>query len=80
MLLSDCWERYVYLCQNEGARIPLRLERRRSLFSEELLARLPSIIEIIPSSNAGDCCHSLSTAIGRQPRLVEGDQEQDLPS
>ena len=83
VLLSDCWERYVYLCQNEGARIPLRLERRRSLFSEELLARLPSIIEIIPSSNAGDfVVIPCQLPLEDKARLVEGDQEQDfnLPS
>ena len=83
VLLNECWLRYVHLCQNKGANIPLRLERRRSLFKDELLSRLSSVIEIISSSSAGDfVVIPCQLPLEEKARLVDGgpDEELTLPS
>ena len=61
----------------------MRFEKRRSLFRNELLLRLPSIIEIIPSSSAGDFIVIPSQLpLEEKARLLESDSDEEftLPS
>ena len=79
--MSDCWERFTQLCKDHDVSIPIRLQSKVSLFRIELMNRLKSDIEIIPSSTTDDfiVIPSHLPLIDRA-RLAEPEIEDLLPS